>query len=93
MLKESRYGVICLGLCLMLSPVFAALALAGSEDLKATKREKFQDDSVATMQEQVTRRAEEQEEYQKKMLENSEKTVQLLERILVMLNEFKEEKQ
>ena len=92
MLTKPRYGVICLGLFLMLSPVLTVTARAGSEELQASKREKFQDDSAETMEEQVTKRAEEKEEYQKKMLENSEKTVQLLERILVMLNEFKEEK-
>ena len=90
---KSRRAVIYLGLYLMLGPALAVPARAGSEDLKATKREKFQDDSVQTMQEQVTKRAEETQEYQKKMLETSEKTVKLLERILVLLNECKEKKQ
>jgi hypothetical protein len=75
------------------SLIFTLPAWAGSEELKATKRIKFLDDSVESMQEGVAQHDEEIEEYRKKMLENSEKTVKLLERILVLLHELKEEKQ
>jgi len=92
MRMKKFYIALCVSLWLMFFLAPVQVARAGSEDLKAGKRQKFQDDSVDTMQSQIMRLEEEKKLYQDAMIANSEKTVKLLERILALLEESREEK-
>ena len=67
-------------------------ARAGSQDLEADKRTKFEDDSVESMRDVFMRREEESREYREKILANSEKTIKLLEEIKELLQRLNEKK-
>jgi large-conductance mechanosensitive channel len=64
---------------------------AGSKDMVAQKREKFEDDSVESMKDLMAKREEDNQAYKKKMMSNSDKTVMLLEEIRDLLKQLNEE--
>ena len=63
---------------------------AGSKDMVAGKRDKFQDDSVESMREVLEQREEKDKEYREKTLANSEETIGLLKEIRDLLRQLNE---
>ena len=73
------------GLCADIRPAFA-----GSKELTAQKREKYEDNSVESMKDVIVKQEEGKKEYTETMMANSNQTVRLLEEIrdlLKLLNE------
>ena len=63
---------------------------AGSKDMVAGKRTKFQDGSVASMRDVLARREAEEEAYRQKMLSNSDQTIALLTQVRDLLEQLNE---
>lgn len=71
-------------------PFAGGRAQAGSKDLVAGKRDKFQDDSVESLRESLERREEEERRYKEKTLSNGEETIGLLKEIRDLLRQLNE---
>ena len=89
-MKKLLYGMLIIGFIGTYVPFLSSSVQAGTKDLDAGKRSKFKDDNVDSLRDVFIKRDEESEQYRKKMLENSDKTIALLEdvkKLLIQLNQ------
>ncbi len=68
---------------------FSWSAEAGSKELEAQKRGKFEDDSVVSVSESIERQQREEAAFQKALLESNREMVGLLKEIKGVLEEMK----
>ncbi len=92
MRNKVSFGVMVIIVSFLLSFMGGAEVQAGSKDMVAGKRTRYQDDRVASMRDVFAQREAEEDEYREKILSNSDQTIELLTQIRDLLESLNEEK-
>lgn len=92
MRNKILFGVMVVIVFFLLSFMGGIEVQAGSKDMVSSKRTRFKNDNVASMRDVFAQKEAEEDEYRKKMLSNSDQTIELLMQIRDLLKSFDEKK-
>lgn len=88
-MNKKQFGA---GIVILAFIMSVPLVYAGSKDLTASKRSRYEDDGTESMRDVFRRMEQDEKDYRATMLANSEQTVQLLKEVRDLLKKLNDKK-